>query len=175
MNLLEQLPRDLQHQVLLEWLVPNAVHVVAGVSAKILESVKTAPREYRVVRCYFLSKECVDWFRDQNIALQLWTNSSYCEFVGEQHWRNGVPHRDDDKPAYVGVCGAQMWFQDGERHRDGDKPAIIYADGTQVWCQHNKMHRDGNKPYMVYSDGTQVFHRGGDSTIVRVDGTTIRV
>ncbi len=38
-------------------------------------------------------------------------------------------HSENDQPAYV--KGQYMeWYKDGVRHRDGDKPAIVYENGN---------------------------------------------
>ena len=43
--------------------------------------------------------------------------------------------------------------KNGILHRDGDKPAVIYNDGTMFWYKEGKIHRDGDKPAVIYPDG----------------------
>jgi hypothetical protein len=57
--------------------------------------------------------------------------------------------------------GSLEWCKDGVYHRDGDKPARIYKDGTLVWWKNGKWHRDGDKPAMIYADGTLTWFKNG--------------
>jgi hypothetical protein len=56
-------------------------------------------------------------------------------------FKNGVYHRDGDKPAYIGSDGSLAWFKNGVYHRDGDKPAVIWSDGGLVWVKNGHGHR----------------------------------
>ena len=55
-----------------------------------------------------------------------------------ERWsKDGMLHRDNDKPAEIcyhkdGSVYLEEWFKDGKRHRDNDKPAYIhyFKDGS---------------------------------------------
>jgi len=78
-------------------------------------------------------------------------------------WRNknGLYHRDYDKPAIIYADGSQHWYQNDKRHRDNDQPAIIYADGTQVWYKEDLLHRDNDLPAVISDNGTQLWYKNG--------------
>lgn len=73
---------------------------------------------------------------------------------GNQYWKDttGRFHRDNDKPAIVGIDGTKQWYIDGKRHRI-DGPAIEYANGNKQWYIDNKLHR---------TDGPAVEHINGE-------------
>ena len=60
---------------------------------------------------------------------------------------NGRLHSIRDEPAVTG--NITCWFRDGLCHRDGDKPAVIYDNGTQMWCRDGLIWREGGKPTIV--------------------------
>lgn len=65
---------------------------------------------------------------------------------GSEWWyKNGIIHRDDDKPA-VTIQNRQYWYINGKYHRDGDKPAIIYPNGRKEWFNNGVLHRENGKP-----------------------------
>lgn len=100
---------------------------------------------------------------------------------GTQEWvKDGVWHRDGEKPARISADGACEWWVEGVWHRGGDKPAVIngyrrewwvngvrHRDGDKpategsrygsyeelVWVRNGRLHRDGGKPAYVSSDG----------------------
>ena len=81
---------------------------------------------------------------------------------GNERWyRNGLRHRDGDKPAATWSNGDQSWYRNGRHHRDGDKPAIVYADGTQEWWVDGRLHRDGGKPAYISWDGREEYWLNG--------------
>ena len=62
---------------------------------------------------------------------------------GTQIWKkDGLHHRDGDKPAVVYESGRQEWWVDDQPHRDGDKPAVVCANGDQEWWVDDQKHRD---------------------------------
>ena len=72
---------------------------------------------------------------------------------GGLYWnKNGLLHRNDDKPAVIDVDGTLQWRQNGQLHRDGDKPAFIGSNWTLDWCQNGNRHRACG-PAVIYSDG----------------------
>lgn len=78
------------------------------------------------------------------------TPPSFIMADGSQRWmRNGVLHRNGDKPAVINAAtGLRMWFVNGYFNRDGDKPAIIAGDGSLAWYKH------GNYQRRIDSDGS---------------------
>ena len=82
--------------------------------------------------------------------------------AGNEHWyRNGVRHRDGDKPAIVLNDGSLFWYRDGLVHRSGDKPAVIWYNGTLYWYRNGELHRDGDLPAIVQADGSEYWYRDG--------------
>jgi antitoxin component YwqK of YwqJK toxin-antitoxin module len=78
-------------------------------------------------------------------------------------YKDGLLHRDDDKPAIIYVGGDKLWFQNGKLHRDGDKPAGIHEDSTiKEWYQNGECHRDGDKPAVIHSDGYKEWYKNGE-------------
>jgi hypothetical protein len=75
--------------------------------------------------------------------------------------KNGVEHRDGDKPALIYGDGSLTWFKHGVYHRDGDKPARIWANGPLKWAKNGKWHRDGDKPAYIHPDGSLVWYKNG--------------
>jgi hypothetical protein len=83
-----------------------------------------------------------------------------CVRFGYNAWcQNGQYHRDGDKPAVVDNKGNQSWYRNGLRHRDGDKPAVVDADGSMMWWQHDQRHRDGDGPAAVYANRVHLWYR----------------
>ena len=65
------------------------------------------------------------------------TNYSGGSVNTEEWFKDGMEHRDNDKPAEIdyrkdGSVFSKLWYKDGMKHRDNDKPAeIIYRkDGS---------------------------------------------
>jgi hypothetical protein len=82
---------------------------------------------------------------------------------GSLHWfKNGLRHRDGDKPAVITTYGTLIWYKNGKKHRDGDLPAEICADGTLIWANDGKQHRDGDKPAWIHANGTLVWRKNGN-------------
>lgn len=62
---------------------------------------------------------------------------------GAQRWlRDGVIHRDGDKPAYIDPYGLRMWQCNGVFHRADDKPAVIWGDGSMAWFKRGCFQKD---------------------------------
>lgn len=177
--MLDRLPLSLQHHVLLEWLSPYTVFVVAHAgSSSLRAAVQTSPCPFRAAEGEILSEDCVRWFHRREMKLVLWTSVGNNWRGDIIHKRNGKFHRDEDLPAVIWKDGSKFWFQDDKLHRDGDQPAEIRADGTQQWYQNGQCHRDGDRPAVVYGCGSRYWyqkdklHRDNDlPAAVRVDGT----
>jgi hypothetical protein len=75
--------------------------------------------------------------------------------------KNGLRHRDGDRPACIGADGTLEWWKNGFIHRDGDKPAWIGADGTLWWYKNGLRHRDGDLPAEINADGTLEWYKNG--------------
>ena len=81
---------------------------------------------------------------------------------GSRVWyKNGVYHRDDDKPARIYATGTLVWFKNGQIHRDGDRPARIYEDGALNWFKNGQHHRDGDKPAQIGMTGYLGWYKSG--------------
>lgn len=87
--------------------------------------------------------------------------------------RDGILHRDGDKPAWVhNMC--QKWYLNGKLHREGDQPAIIDGDNI-AWYKNVELHREGDLPAMIYNKNLLKWykngklHREGDQPAV-IDG-----
>ena len=77
---------------------------------------------------------------------------------GEQIWmRDGIPHRDGDKPARIYPGRYQEWLVDGKLHRDFDRPAVVRANGDRMWYRHDRSWRADGKPVVEYADGTVAY------------------
>lgn len=176
--LVERLPVSLQHLLLLEWLSPESVWVVARASAVFRRAVLTSPQPFSAGETIVADK-CVRWFRELGVPLRLWVRMETIDSGEGQVWyQNNMLHRDDDQPAIIYSDGSQKWFQRGKLHRDNDKPAVCWSWGLQMWFRNGIVHRDGDKPAIVRANGTQqwlqdgLFHRdGGKPAIVFADGT----
>lgn len=184
--MLDRLPLSLQQYLLLEWLSPESVFVLAGVSVgvrcDILESSSSSSSStpsssssgsffYRAAEGEILSDPCVHWFSTNGLPLRLWSHCvrincgqlfrPFC-FRKTEHRTNGKLHSENDLPAEIWSDGAQVWYRHGKRHRDGDLPALVGSSmGAQAWYQNGKLHRDGDRPAIVHSDGLLEWWRDG--------------
>ena len=50
-------------------------------------------------------------------------------------------HSFNDAPAIVFENGDSRWYKDGLHHRDGDKPAVIEPGWKMWWVVDGKLHR----------------------------------
>jgi hypothetical protein len=114
-----------------------------------------------VVNCKrIITNEELQFFESQNIQLKLL--ETYELKNGTQFWyKNGVIHRDNDKPAIINSDGAQYWYQNGRIHRNNNLPAIILPSGSQHWYQNGKAHRDNDLPAIIFSNGDQHWYQNG--------------
>lgn len=62
----------------------------------------------------------------------------------------------------VDSLGDVVYLRDGILHRDGDKPALIYANGRVVYFKDDKRHRDGDLPAVIHSNGSIGYWRNGE-------------
>lgn len=53
--------------------------------------------------------------------------------------KNGVYHRDNDKPAIICMNGNMYWLKNGNYHRDGNQPAIICSNGLKFWFEEGNL------------------------------------
>jgi hypothetical protein len=59
-----------------------------------------------------------------------------------------------DQPAIVSINHSIMiWYRNGLIHRDNDKPAYVCANGYNAWIQNGKIHRPNNKPARIWKNG----------------------
>lgn len=91
----------------------------------------------------------------------------------EEHFKAGVPHRDDDKPQEVhhefGDSGMQMtkqiWRKKGLVHREGDQPAIIEhhnsGNTTYTHMKYDMKHRDSKLGPAEYSSRHSAYYMNG--------------
>lgn len=90
---------------------------------------------------------------------------------GQRWYKKGKPHRDGDKPAWIGYHYGtndkriEVWSKNGKTHRDGDKPAKIeYAEDSQIilekWSKKGKEHRNGDKPSFIEHFDDQITNPG---------------
>ena len=62
--------------------------------------------------------------------------------------KNGIPHRDNDKPAVI-AKDCLEWRQDGKLHRSGGQPAVVKRD-IVCWYWKGKLQRHGDMPVLLY-------------------------
>lgn len=91
---------------------------------------------------------------------------------------DGEPHRRDG-PAAIYSDGTEEHFIDGVRHRDGGKPAVTLSTGELEYHVNGQLHRDGDLPALIDPDGSKEYwvsgkrHRAGDNpAVIGVDGRT---
>lgn len=110
--------------------------------------------------------------------------------VNKMYLRDGMIHRDDDKPArkyangdrkyytngkldrvngpaIVMSSGCREWYQNGLLYRDGGLPSIVNDNGELMWIDEKNypsglFHRDGDKPTHIHSDGKMEWYFKGE-------------
>ena len=82
---------------------------------------------------------------------------------GLQIWmKNGVPYREGDEPAVVGLEGFRIWMdEDGKPHRDVG-PAWIWEDGREEYFRHGVRLNDPHEGRRVGINSRQGFFRHGE-------------
>jgi hypothetical protein len=81
---------------------------------------------------------------------------------GSHYWyKNGLRHREDDKPSVICADGSRYWYKNGFIHRDGDEPAIIFQNGTRLWYKKGLRHREDDKPSVMCADGSCMWYKNG--------------
>ena len=63
----------------------------------------------------------------QNVVKIVWENGC------EEHYKDGVLHRDGGLPALVHSDGSKEYFTNGKRRTRADGPAIEWASGEVVY------------------------------------------
>ena len=76
-------------------------------------------------------------------------------------YKNGLMHRDNDKPAVIFPNNTKAWYKNGKIHRDGDKPAVMGVNGTKMWYKNGLLHRGGGKPAIILPSGTKEWWKNG--------------
>jgi hypothetical protein len=65
--------------------------------------------------------------------------------VSKEWYKNGLRHRDFDKPAFIDSndhkIWHKIWYKNGLQHRDYDKPAVISLNDTKIWYKNGYLHR----------------------------------
>ena len=113
-----------------------------------------------IIKCnHIIDQNYLRWFQHKQIKLHL-VEEKRIKTLGEEWYRNGVLHRDDDLPAVDYKNGVQIWYQNGKKHRNGDKPAKIGL-GDQEWYINNKRHRDNDLPACIWRSGTLEWYQNG--------------
>jgi hypothetical protein len=73
---------------------------------------------------------------------------------------NNLLQSVDDKPAIIIRDYEEQWFKDGLLHRDNDKPAIS-SEVDRQWLQNGKYHRDLRKPaFISVEEGMEFWFEG---------------
>ena len=84
------------------------------------------------------------------------------EVDGSIGWyKNGIRHRDGDKPASILKNGTCQWWKNGQVHRDGDMPSWIGSFGSLIWEKNNRRHRDGDKPALMGVNDQLEWYKNG--------------
>jgi hypothetical protein len=63
------------------------------------------------------------------------------EINGYEHkwwYREGLRHREGDKPAVISANRNRFWYWKGLRHRGGDKPAVIWINGDREYWHNGR-------------------------------------
>src|SRR3990167_9929300 len=47
---------------------------------------------------------------------------------------------------YINEDETEYWYKNGVLHRENDKPAIIWFDGSKQWWKNGLRHRENNQP-----------------------------
>lgn len=88
---------------------------------------------------------------DENWSIEYWTDgqladsdtihhkASYCSRQLRIWTKNGVPHRDNDQPAWISQYST-IWYKDGLRHRSPDKPAVT-GTNTEYYVNGVRYHQ----------------------------------
>jgi len=80
---------------------------------------------------YFLSKVKSEYTEKKETK---YVYTSGVDEDGTFFWKkNGLLHRDNDKPALITPDCMLYWYKDGKQHREGSKPAIIYPSGSVLY------------------------------------------
>jgi hypothetical protein len=111
---------------------------------------------------YYRTTERAKWWPVSPELMASYNDGSRTEtdVNGSLVWmKDGVYHREGDKPAFIDFDGSLVWYKNGKEHRDGDKPAYIDADGTLVWYKNRLNNRDRDKPAVINANGTLVWFK----------------
>jgi hypothetical protein len=112
---------------------------------------------------YSVSKKLLAVYNDGSHSIK-----SPC---GSVTWeKNGVIHRNEDKPAFINGNGTLAWYKNGEQHRLRG-PAVIGANGTLYWYKNGKLHRDSGLPAYIGANGKLQWRKNGRKH--RVSGPAI--
>lgn len=77
------------------------------------------------------------------------------------HYKH-LPHRDNDKPAFIFKSGISKWYQNGKLHRDNDKPAIVYDKQLTEEQIKYLIEDTGDRQAHLYRDTINKYYRNGE-------------
>jgi hypothetical protein len=73
-----------------------------------------------------------------------------------EYYQHGKLHRDNDKPAIIGINRHISWCRESALNHYRDNPAAMLSTRDQYWYNNGKLHRD-DLPAVVCRDG-RVFY-----------------
>jgi hypothetical protein len=97
-----------------------------------------------------------------NIELFIKLNNGIQLGDRDKYWhKNGLIHRENDKPAIEYPSKNKEWWINGLRHRENDKPAVEWKNGYKQWWINGELHRENDKPAIESADGRKVWYING--------------
>jgi hypothetical protein len=88
-----------------------------------------------------------------NIQLFIKLNNCIEYYECEIWYKNGLRHRENDKPAFEWINGKKEWYINGLRHRENGKPAIEYSNGKKEWWINSKsIKRNYDENGIIHND-----------------------
>ena len=107
------------------------------------------------IKRYYNDKHQLHSFDDQPAEIiydENTMNSSNPIIIKQSWYKDGLLHRDNDKPAVINnKCGLSRWYKDGLLHREGDNPAEIICS-KYSWYKDGLLHRDNDKPAIINTE-----------------------
>jgi hypothetical protein len=101
----------------------------------------------------------------KNNDTHICTYDMYGNVIIQQWYRNGLLHRESDKPAYIDNNNhVEKWYKDGLLHRDKNKQPAYIDQFCQKWYKNGILYRENDKPALVYEDDysiTQQWYKDG--------------
>ena len=88
-----------------------------------------------------------------NIKVFIKLNNGIDNSISKYWYKNGLIHRENDKPAFEYFDGGKFWYINGKRHRENDKPSVEFPWGGKIWYVNDKfIKRNYNYNNIVYND-----------------------